>query len=179
MKFGITIPILRNVEPHAIIDIAKKVEELGFDSIWASDHVIIPNKYVGRFTGTFYDPFVLLSSIASQTSRIKLGTSVIVLPYRNPIAVAKAVVTLDLLSNGRLIFGVGSGWLKEEFEILEASFHERGKRTDEYVRIFKELWEKDDPKFDGEFYSFSDIKFYPKPHQKPRLYGLAEIVEKQ
>ena len=168
MKFGITLPILRNVEPHANIEIGKKAEELGFDSIWASDHIVLPNKYIGRFTETFYDPFVLLASIAAHTSKIKLGTSVIVLPYRNPIAVAKAAVTLDTLSNGRLICGVASGWLKEEFDILGVSFDERGKRTDEYIRIFKELWEKDEPNFEGEFYSFSDIKFYPKPHQKPR-----------
>ncbi|MER3445357.1 MAG: LLM class F420-dependent oxidoreductase [Candidatus Dadabacteria bacterium] len=168
MQFGITIPILRNVEAHANIEIAKRAEGLGFDSIWASDHIIVPNQYVGRFSETFYDPFVILASIAAYTSKIKLGTSVIVLPYRNPIAVAKAAATLDALSNGRLIFGVASGWLKEEFDILSVSFHERGKRTDEYIRIFKELWENYDPKFEGEFYSFSDIKFYPKPYQKPR-----------
>ncbi len=167
MQFGITIPILRNVEAHVNIEIAKKAEELGFDSIWASDHIIVPNQYVGRFSETFYDPFVILASIAASTKKIKLGTSVIVLPYRNPIPVAKATATLDVLSNGRLIFGVASGWLKEEFYALGIPFHERGKRTDEYIRVFKELWENDNPKFEGEFYRFSDIKFYPKPYQKP------------
>jgi probable F420-dependent oxidoreductase len=168
MKFGITIPILRNVEAHTIIEMAKKAEKLGFDSIWASDHILVPNQYAGRFAENRYDPFVLLAWVAVHTGKIKIGTSVIVLPYRNPIVVAQAAVTLDVLSNGRLIFGVGSGWLKEEFDMLGASFHERGNRTDEYIRIFKELWEKDEPNFEGDFYSFSDIKFYPKPHQKPR-----------
>lgn len=168
MQFGITIPILRNVETHTIIEMAKKAEQLGFDSIWASDHILVPNQYADRFAENRYDPFVLLAWVAVHTGKIKIGTSVIVLPYRNPIVVAQAAVTLDVLSNGRLIFGVGSGWLKEEFDMLGASFHERGKRTDEYIRICKELWEKDEPEFEGAFYSFSDIKFYPKPHQKPR-----------
>ncbi|HSE83827.1 MAG TPA: LLM class F420-dependent oxidoreductase [Thermodesulfobacteriota bacterium] len=167
MQFGICIPIRRNVEPHVNIEIAKKAEELGFDSIWASDHVIMPDRYVGRFSEVFYDPFVLLASITAQTSKIRIGTSVIILPYRNPVVVAKMVATLDVLSGGRFIFGVASGWMKEEYDALGVPYHERGKRTDEYIRIMKELWEKDNPKFEGEFFRFSSIKFYPKPHQKP------------
>lgn len=167
MKFGITLPIHRDVELHTNIEIAKKAEGLGFDSIWVSDHVVVPNKYVGRFSKIFYDPFVLLTSIAAHTSKLKLGTSVIILPYRNPIIAAKMIATLDVLSEGRVIFGAGPGWMMEEFEALGVPFKERGKRTDEYIKIFKELWEKEEPRFEGEFHRFSNIKFYPKPHQKP------------
>jgi probable F420-dependent oxidoreductase len=167
MKFGIAIPIIRDVEPHVTIEIAKKAEELGYDSIWVSDHVVVPDKYVGRFSRVFYDPFVLLTAIAAHTNKIKLGTSVIILPYRNPIVVAKMIATLDVLSEGRVIFGVGAGWMKEEFDVLGIPFDERGRRTDEYIRILKELWEEDEPRFEGKFFRFSDIKFYPKPLQKP------------
>ncbi|HEX3034676.1 MAG TPA: LLM class F420-dependent oxidoreductase [Thermodesulfobacteriota bacterium] len=167
MKFGICIPIRRNVKPHVNIEIAKKAEELGFDSIWASDHVVVPDKYIGRFSEVFYDPFVILASIAAQTSKIKIGTSVIILPYRNPVVVAKMVATLDVLSEGRFIFGVASGWMREEYDVLSIPYHERGKRTDEYIRIMKELWGKGNPKFEGEFFRFSNIKFYPRPLQQP------------
>lgn len=167
MRFGIAIPIHRNLEPQLALDIATKAEELGFDSVWVSDHIVVPTNYLDRFSEVFYDPFVLLSTIAARTKNIKLGTSVIILPYRNPIVVAKMISTLDVLSNGRVIFGIGAGWMKEEFNILGIPFTERGKRTNEYIKIMKELWEKDDPRFDGDFFKFSDIRFYPKPVQKP------------
>ncbi len=167
MEFGIAIPIHRNVKPHANIEIAKKAEEMGFNSIWTSDHVVVPNRYTDGFSEIFYDPFVLLASTATHTDKIKLGTSVIILPYRNPIVMAKMIATLDVLSNGRFIFGVGPGWMKEEFDVLGATFEERGRRTDEYIKIFKELCEKDEPRFEGEYFRFSDIKFFPKPYQRP------------
>jgi len=167
MKFGIALPIRKDFELDVHIEMAKKAEELGFDSVWVSDHVVVPDRYVGRFSKVFYDPFILLSAIAAQTKKIKLGTSVIILPYRNPIVVAKMVATLDMLSEGRVIFGVGTGWMREEFDTLGVPHSERGRRTDEYIRIFKELWENDEPRFEGEFFRFSKIKFYPKPFQKP------------
>jgi probable F420-dependent oxidoreductase len=167
MKFGIALPIRRDFELDVHIEMAKKAEELGFDSVWVSDHVVVPDRYVGRFSKVFYDPFILLSAIAAQTKKVKLGTNVIILPYRNPIVVAKMIATLDMLSEGRVIFGVGTGWMREEFDTLGVPHSERGRRTDEYIRIFKELWENDEPRFEGEFFQFSNIKFYPKPFQKP------------
>jgi probable F420-dependent oxidoreductase len=167
MKFGIVIPLHRDVDVLVNLELAKKAEKLGFDSIWISDHVVLPVKYQERFSKILYDPFVILASIAAKTKKISLGTSVIIVPYRNPMVVAKMVSTIDVLSDGRVILGVGPGWMEEEFNILGIPFNERGKRTDEYIKIFKEVWEKDDPQFDGEFYSFSKIKFYPKPIQKP------------
>ena len=109
-----------------------------------------------------------LSFLAGCTQRIKLGTSVLVLPYREPILTAKMVATLDYMSGGRIMLGVGVGWMKEEFELLGLdTFHERGKVTDEYLRIYKELWTQEDPEYQGTYSQFSGIKFYPKPVQKP------------
>lgn len=167
MKFGIVIPLHRDIDALVNLELAKKAEMLGFDSIWISDHVVLPTKYEGRFSKVLYDPFVLLASIAAKTEKISLGTSVIIAPYRNPLVVAKMVSTIDVLSDGRVIFGVGPGWMEEEFDVLDIPFNERGKRADEYINIFKELWVKDEPQFEGVFYSFSKIKFYPKPVQKP------------
>ncbi|MFQ5787313.1 MAG: LLM class flavin-dependent oxidoreductase, partial [Thermodesulfobacteriota bacterium] len=167
MKFGITIPLHRGLDAQVNIDLAKRAEELGYDSIWISDHVILPKIYKDRFSDILYDPFVILAYIAAYTNKIKLGTSVLILPYRNPIVVAKMIATLDVLSGGRIIFGVGPGWMSEEFDTLGIPFNDRGKRTDEYIRIFKDLLIKDEHNFKGNFYNFSKIKFYPKPHQKP------------
>jgi len=167
MRFGICLPIRLDASAHANVEIAKTAEELGFDSVWASDHVVIPAKRSGMFTEYFYDPFILLAFIASETSRILIGTSVIILPYRNPLVTAKMAATLDVLSNGRLVFGVGPGWMREEFEALGVPYDSRGRMTDEYIRIIKALWENENPCFSGEFSSFSDVRFKPEPVQKP------------
>ena len=167
MKFGICLPIRISLDASDNIEIAKSAEILGFDSIWASDHVVMPEKHLGSFSEVFYDPFMLLSYIAAETSTIKLGTSVIILPYRNPVVVAKMIATLDQLSEGRVMFGVGPGWMREEYSALSVPFEKRGARTNEYIEAIKELWVKDSPVYEGEFCGFSNIKFYPKPQQEP------------
>ena len=167
MKFGICLPIRLSLEAKDNVEIAKAAENLGIDSIWVSDHVVMPEKHLGSFSEVFYDPLMLLSYIASETSTIELGTSVIILPYRNPVVVAKMIATLDVLSEGRVIFGVGPGWMKEEYAALSVPYDKRGARTNEYIGAIKELWVNDNPSFEGEFCSFSNIKFYPKPVQKP------------
>jgi len=167
MKFGLCLPIRLSLTARDNIEIAKSAEILGFDSVWASDHVVMPEKHLGSFSEVFYDPFMLLSYIAAETSTIKLGTSVIILPYRNPVVVAKMIATLDQLSEGRVIFGVGPGWMREEYDALSVPFEKRGARTNEYIEAIKELWVSDDPAYEGEFCSFSNIQFYPKPFQKP------------
>jgi probable F420-dependent oxidoreductase len=167
MEFGICLPIRLSLEAQSNINIAKRAEELGFDSIWVSDHVVMPEKHIGMFSEVFYDPLMLLSYIAAETSEIKIGTSVIILPYRNPVVVAKMIATLDVLSQGRVIFGVGPGWMREEYDALSVPYEKRGARTNEYIRAIKELWMSDEPSFEGEFCSFSNIKFYPKPFKTP------------
>jgi len=110
---------------------------------------------------------VTLSYIASQTKTIKLGTSVIVLPYRNPVVFAKSISTLDVLSGGRVIIGIGAGWLKKEFQALGTNYEERGKITDEYLELMNELYTSESPAFNGNYFNISDISFNPKPLQKP------------
>ena len=114
------------------------------------------------------EQITLLSYIAGQTSKIRLVTSVLIVPHRNPLVAAKSLATLDVLSGGRLVVGVGVGWMREEFQALGLPpFEERGAVTDEYIRAFKELWTEDDPHFEGKYISFDDISFLPKPVQKP------------
>ncbi len=181
MKFGIHYSIGVNADPQAddYIRVAQKAEELGYHSLWLGDHIVIPEKIEAAYPysadgaagfprrAPFPDPFVLLGGLALATSRILLGTSVIVIPYRNPLAVAKAVATVDLLSHGRFQFGVGVGWLKEEFDALGEDFARRARQTREYLHIMKAVWQAEPASFSGEFLTFSDIHNVPLPVQKP------------
>ena len=167
MNFGVTLPNFgKYADKDEILDIAASAEELGFESLWVSEHVVIPDSHQG-FGDVFYDPLITLTYVAANTRNISLGTSVIILPYRNPVVLAKMVSTLDVLSEGRVILGVGAGWMEKEFEALGVPFSERGAITDEYLEILKVLWTRDDPRFKGEYIEFSDIKFLPKPYQQP------------
>ncbi len=181
MKFGIHYSIGVNANPEAedYIQVAQKAEECGYHSLWLGDHIVIPEKIEAAYPysadgaagfprrAPFPDPFVLLGGLALATSRILLGTSVIVIPYRNPLAVAKAVASVDLLSHGRFQFGVGVGWLKEEFEALGEDFARRARQTREYLRIMKAVWQPEPASFSGEFLKFSDIHTVPLLVQKP------------
>ena len=177
MEYGIVLP--KHIDADELINFARAAEGLGFHSLWAADHIVLPveetNLYPytddGRFTANSQDPqldaFTLLSFIASQTNQINLGTSVAIVPYRNPIVQAKMFASLDVLTKGRVICGAGVGWWKEEFAALDAPFEKRGLATDEYLQIFKLLWTSDVTEFHGETYGFSNIAFFPKPVQKP------------
>jgi len=177
MEYGIVLP--KHINPDELIKFTAAAEELGFHSLWAADHIVLPIEETdlypytddGRFTANSQDPqldaFTLLSFIASQTNQINLGTSVAIVPYRNPILQAKMFASLDVLTKGRVICGAGVGWWKEEFAALDAPFEKRGLATDEYLQIFKLLWTSDVTEFHGETYEFSNIAFFPKPVQKP------------
>ena len=177
MEYGIVLP--KHINPDELIKFATAAEELGFHSLWAADHIVLPIEETdlypytddGRFTANSQDPqldaFTLLSFIASQTNQINLGTSVAIVPYRNPILQAKMFASLDVLTKGRVICGAGVGWWKEEFAALDAPFEKRGLATDEYLQIFKLLWTSNVTEFHGETYEFSNIAFFPKPVQKP------------
>ena len=160
--------------------IAQRAEALGFDSIALGDHILVPKnidsdypytetgEFPGSSSGQAMEQITALAYMAGCTSAIRLATSVLIVPHRNPLVAAKALATLDVLSGGRLIVGVGVGWCREEFEAVGCEpFDERGAVTDEYIRAFKELWTSDDPSFEGEYVNFSDIWFLPKPVQKP------------
>ena len=127
MHFGVGLPHFRQVaSTEAIAAVAERAEALGFDSVWVSDHIVIPHSAIPRFGAVFFEPFTTLAYVAGKTRRVRLGTSVIILPYRNPLFMAKALATIDVLSGGRLIVGAAVGWLAEEFEALGIPFTERG-----------------------------------------------------
>lgn len=131
-----------------------------------SDHIVIPESHKG-FGDVFYEPLATLSFVAAKTRSIQLGTSVIILPYRNPIVLAKMISTLDVLSGGRLTVGIGVGWLEDEFHALGVSYMDRGPMTDEFIDVLKDLWSKGEPGYRGRYHNFSSIEFFPKPIQKP------------
>ncbi len=154
--------------PEGIVDTACQAEELGFDAVLVNDHIIVggPARIVDSWANTF-DPLIVLSYIAARTTRIRLGVSVLIMPYRNPIATAKMIATLDQMSGGRVIAGVGSGWNEAEFAALGVPFQERGARTDEYLRLWQACWSPGETSFHGRFFDFENMHISPKPIQQP------------
>ena len=168
MQFGIWIPNCRHLATAEIIRrTAVRAEQLGYDSVWVSDHVVVPNANVERFGAAIYDPLITLAVAAGATSRVQLGTTVLIVPYRNPVVTAKMVSSLDALSGGRFVLGIGAGWLEEESTMLGVPFAERGSMTDEYLAAMRELWTSPSPSFAGRYTQFSGLHFEPKPVQKP------------
>lgn len=168
MEIGVWLPNCRHLATANIIrHTAVRAEQLGYDSLWVSDHVIVPEANVANFGETVFDPFVTLGVAAGVTRRVKLGTTVLIVPYRNAIVTAKMVSTLDALSGGRFILGIGAGWVAAESAMLGLPFAERGPMTDEYLRAMQVLWTDPEPAFAGKYNRFSGLKFQPLPVQKP------------
>jgi probable F420-dependent oxidoreductase len=180
MRFGLST-LTHNVFSTAdsYIAVASAAERAGFDFLSVSDHLVVPGQleshypYVvgGAFRiathGHCFDMLSTIAFLAGVTKRIKLLTSVLVVPYRPAMLTAKMLATIDVLAKGRLIVGVGAGWMKEEFDLLDADFADRGRVTDEYVEAFIELWTKERSSYAGRHVNFSDAIFAPKPVQKP------------
>ena len=157
-------------DAQALVGLASRAEELGFDSVWVHDHVFNVGHVFDRIGGKpYYEPLTLLSFVAARTRRVRLGTSVLVLPYHNPIRLAKTAATLDVLSGGRLILGVGVGLIEKEIRAMGSPFAERGAFTDEAIAVMRALWTEDEPSFDGKYHRFAGMKFSPKPLQKPSI----------
>lgn len=169
MQFGVQVQHFRAYgSPEAIRGTAEVAEQMGYDSVWVTDHVVLPDiPAAKRFGSNFYDPFLALTWAAAYTDRVKLGTSVIITPYRNPLDTAKKFATLDALSGGRLIVGLGAGWMREEFDYLNVPFHQRGALTNEYIQVFKTLWTEEWASFRGKTVKFERVACEPKPIQKP------------
>ena len=169
MKFGFIIPHNFGLDdPDDVLNIGKRAEELGFDSVWVNHHILNVGYIFDRLgSKPYYDAMTVLTWVAAHTERVRLGTTVLVLPYLNPLVLAKTLATVDVMSKGRLNVGVGVGALKPESDALGSTFETRGRYADESIKIMRELWESEDPEFDGEFFSFSGVKFSPKPIQKP------------
>ena len=161
---------------EAVVTFAREAERRQVASLWISDHVIFPRTATGSYPGgrfphppdkPYLEPVTVLTAAAVVTDRARLGSSVFILGHRHPVVMAKMLASIDALSGGRLICGVGVGWWKEELEILGVPFHARGRQADEAIQVFKALWTMDNPAFEGEFFKFRDIGFAPKPVQKP------------
>jgi probable F420-dependent oxidoreductase len=180
MEFGVHLLGLgRRATVADIITAAKAAEDLGYHSVWTNDHVLIPTQHGSKYPYSadgrpsftpddhFYDPFVLLSAVAAQTQTIRIGTSVVVLPYRPPVLMAKAIATLDQVSGGRFIFGVGIGWFAEETELLGVPFAERAKVSRSYLDTMKKLWSDERTSITNLQGQPTEVGFAPKPVQRP------------
>ena len=172
MRVGIHLPQYGRVSgPDAITRAAQHAEELGFADVWVSDHIVHPaaQPYPSPF---LYDPIVTLTWAAACTTRIALGTSVLVVPMHHPLELANALASIDSLSNGRVIAGIGIGWSADEYEALGYSFADRGRRLDETIDMLRAVWHDDPVSFRGDFISFDDIRVLPKPaHEIPLWVG--------
>jgi probable F420-dependent oxidoreductase len=176
MNVGISVPL-----PAYNVDVAfmaRTAEQLGFESFWCAEHPFIPIHSASRFPGSadgvipesyshFIDPFVALARASGVTTRMKLGTGIVLVPERHPLLLAKEISTLDLFSGGRFLFGIGAGWLREETQIMGGDFDHRWSQVRESVLAMKQLWTKLEAEFHGKYYDFPPVKSYPKPVQKP------------
>ena len=175
MPVGVSVPLPAYTVDPAIM--AKKAEELGFDSIWFAEHPILPVHSESPFPATggeipetyrhFSDPFIALARASAVTSKIKLCPGITLVPERNPLILAKTISALDLYSGGRFIFGIGAGWHKEETTMMGGDFEHRWTQTRESIEALRELWTKDQAEYHGRYYDFPPVYCYPKPVQDP------------
>ena len=188
MNIGTSVPL-----PAYTIDpafMAKKAEDLGFESIWYAEHAAVPVHSDSPFPATggeipwtyshFTDPYIALARASGATTKIRLGTGITLVPERNPLLLAKEIASLDLFSGGRFMFGIGTGWLKEETEMMGGDFEHRWTQTREAIEVMKLLWTEEEAEYHGRYFDFPPVRSYPKPLQKPYppiiLGGMAKNV---
>ncbi len=172
MKLGLfSINMESSVRPDAAVAAARRAEEAGFDSVWAGEHVVLPDPQVPPSpmapTDPALDSLVALTWVAAHTETVRLCTGIIILPQRNPVVLAKEVASLDVLSRGRVTLGIGAGYLEPEFRAVGANYRERGSVTDEYLDALGCLWYQDQPEYHGRFVDFAGVNAYPRPVQQP------------
>jgi probable F420-dependent oxidoreductase len=180
MDIGLFVPLSSfNANAEFLRALGPAIEERGFESVWVAEHVVLFDDYAsqypyspdGRFPGGgdtgLLEPLTALTYLAAVTDRVRLGTGICLVPQRNPVYTAKQVADVDALSGGRVDFGIGIGWLKEEFDALNVPFAQRGQRTDEYLQVMKSLWTEEISSFDGDLYQLPPCRLYPKPVQTP------------
>jgi probable F420-dependent oxidoreductase len=157
--------------PDALARVARAAEEAGLESLWTGEHVVLPDPQAPPSPMPpevpILDPVVALTFMAAHTTRIRLGTGIIILPQRNPLVLAKELASLDVLSKGRLVFGIGIGYLKAEFDALNVPFDHKGARSEEFLNAMLAVWTMDRPEFRGRFFSFAGVRAEPRPAQRP------------
>src|ERR1700676_410077 len=167
MDFGVVLPHIGVFAREQVVErlqtVARQAEALGYRSVWAADHIVFPTRLTSKYpyhpegnspfepSDNFLEPLTVLTYIAACTTTIRLGTGVLIIPYRHPVVTAKVVATLDVLSHGRVILGAGVGWMAEEFAFLDSPYRERGGRTDEYLQAMRALWTQPEPRFNGRY----------------------------
>ena len=188
MEFGVVTGNFGTFEADPGVDgclaIADAAERLGYDSVWVHDHVVMPSNVTSRYLYTatgdspfhvgqyIYDPLAVMAAIGARTSRVRIGTSVLIVPYRNPLVLAKSLATIDRISHGRVILGIGVGWMAEEFTALGISdlWPERGRVTDEFIAVCVDLWTQTGPSsFHGQWVQYDDVGANPRPVQQPHI----------
>src|SRR5579859_1435860 len=170
MKFGLfAVNMYACSYPETAIQVAQLAEEAGFESLWAGEHVVLPDPQVPRSPmaprDRILDPIVALTFLAAHTKRVRLGTGIIILPQRNPLVLAKELASLDELSGGRLIFGIGAGYLEPEFRALGIPFADRGACTNDYLAAMRAIWTQPQPAYHGRFLSFEHVQAHPRPQR--------------
>jgi len=179
MKFGL-IPVNIGIQSMAqMTGLAQLSEQVGFESVWTFEHVIVPVDYASKYPYSdsgkmgvspetnLVDPLIALAAVAASTTRLRMGTGVNILSQTNPLYLAKQAASLDMLSSGRLLLGLGIGWLREEFEAMGTPFEKRGARFDDYVAAMRKVWSGEVVEHDSEFLNWHGFKSYPIPHQSP------------
>ncbi|MCS7143065.1 MAG: TIGR03619 family F420-dependent LLM class oxidoreductase [Aigarchaeota archaeon] len=165
VQIGVCLPHYgEHLSRELVVRSAQLAEELGFDSIWTSDHIAISKQFSHPY-GNITESLMTLSYVGGLTERVKLGTSVIVLPLRNTLQVAKQIATLDFLTNGRTIIGIGLGWERREFEVMGASYARRGEIIEEQIGVLRNVWRSSEPSFQGKYHDIRDVVFSPLPVQ--------------
>jgi probable F420-dependent oxidoreductase len=181
MKIGLSWFFIKPMpfERDVLLHYAKEADRLGFESIWIPEHAVIPHGYKAHYPYSpdgrlptndeemaFPDPLLTLAAAAAVTTKIKFATNIMILPQRDPLYTAKEVASLDVLSKGRVILGIGSGWMKDEFDVLGVDYHKRGKRTDEAIEAMRALWRDDPASYHGTQFNFGPVHAFPKPVNK-------------
>jgi len=170
MKVGVVLPTYRRLAGADNIRRAAMLSEsLGFDSVWVTDHVVVPSASVDAFGPEFYEAVTVMSYVAGITSRVLIGAAILIVPYRHPLVLAKMLATADQLSGGRLILGAGLGWLESESTLLGVPHRQRARIADEALAAMRACWENEQPEYHGEFYDFEGFHFAPRPHHNRRL----------
>ena len=170
LKVGVVLPTYRRLaSPENIRRAATLSESLGFDSVWVTDHVVVPSASLDAFGPAFYEGMAVMSYVAGITSRVQIGAAILIVPYRHPLVLAKMLATADQLSGGRLILGAGLGWLESESTLLGVPHGRRAAIADEALGAMRACWENDEPEFHGEIYDFAGFHFAPRPHGNRRL----------